>query len=179
MITVPVSKDNSHVSIKSMKHLSRALRFIPIISKNYALSLQHLQDRKRPPRLLSSIPNNCVQPHNCCLFQKFPQNIHCTHMCHRTTSRPPSQNECFSEARKQPAKRCPWTLYLLSQTFLQLFFPNSYTSPKRAFAHTLFTCRASPTLGKATPESSSPNVTKAAASPSQTFPEISGTRVNS
>lgn len=128
------------ISIKGVKYLSQALKFIPIVSKNYAPGLQHLQDRKRPPRLPSKIPNNRMQPHNCCLVQKFPQNIHCTHTRYRITCQPPLQNE----ARKQPTKQCPWTLYLPSQTFLQQFSPNSY--PKRAFTHILFICRVSPHL---------------------------------
>lgn len=108
---MPVSEENSHVNIKRVKHLSQALRFIPTVSKNYALSPQHLQDRKSPPRLLSSIPNNCMQPHNCCLVQKFPQNIHCTHTRHRTTPFAKWMLPWSKEAANQAAPLNPVSFY--------------------------------------------------------------------
>lgn len=142
------------------------------------LSVQHLQDRKRPPRLLSSIPNNCTQPHNRCLVEKFPQNIQCTHTCHKTTSQPPSQNECFSEARHSQSSSALGTVSSITNTATAVF-PKFLHQPQKDICPHNVHLHHQPNTWEATEEPSSPNVTEATARLRETFLAFSVTHVNS
>lgn len=172
MITTPLSKENSHVSIKRVKHLMLAL--IPGVKAMHP-SLQHLQGRKRHPDDWAQFPSACnhviaVQP------RSFHKTFTATHTRHSVTSQPPSQNQRCSEARQQPSSACePWIFY---QTFSRLFSSNSYTSPKRALAQHTVHLKRKPSTSKAATESNNPKLTKAAP-PSHALYQFSVTPVNS
>lgn len=107
-ITMPVSKGNSHVSIKTAKHLRSAL--IPRV-KTMHPSLQHLQGRNRHPDDWAQFPSACNH-----VIAVQPRSFHKTSTA--PTHTPPKAlhrtNGALKQGHSQPSSAWAWALDLLS-----------------------------------------------------------------
>lgn len=110
MITMPVSKENSHVSIKTVEHLRPALT--PGVKAMHP-SLPHWQGRRRHPDDWAQFPSVCnhiiaVQPRN---FDKHP-----LHPQRPQSDLPNPSAEWMGlwSEDSQPSSACEWILHLLA-----------------------------------------------------------------
>lgn len=132
MIIMPLSKENSHVSIKKVKHLRLVL--IPWVKAMHP-SLQHLQGRKRHPDDWAQFPSACnhviaVQPRS---FQKtFTAPTHGTEWPPNSLCR---RNGCLKQGSSQPSSAWEWTLDLLSNISTALF-PKFLHQPQKSICPT-------------------------------------------
>lgn len=129
MIAMPVSKENSHVSIKTVKHLRPALT---LGVKAMHPSLQHLQGRKRHPDDWAQFPSACNH-----IIAVQPRSFHKTSTAPtRATPKPLHRtNGALKQGHSQPSCACEWTLDLLPNISTPVF-PKFLHQPQKGVCPT-------------------------------------------
>lgn len=173
-ITMPVSKENSHVSIKPEKHLRPAL--IQGVKAMHP-SLQHLQDRKRHPDDWAQFPSACnhitaVQPRS---FHRTPSAP--THAMEWAPKPLRRTNGALKQGHSQPSSACEGTLALLAHISTTVF-PKFLHQPQKGVCPTVCSPEEKAQHLKSCHRVQSPTLTKVAP-PSHTLHQFSVTPVNS